>query len=517
MKQMTNLREIIKVSMLAGMMMISSCQQNGILHEIDPAANRSNAYIEFGNYVNKMTRASKTAGNGGFVAGDTMAVWGIQNTDGEIDVIFNNQDVRYLPDSAAWTYDNKKLWNIGSKYMFYGMFPYSKTLYTMSSDDNRYISIATYTTPDAPADQTDLMISERRDVSPFNTVDMYFHHILSNVNIFAKISDALDMTGIESIVIKSIKFYNIHSTGSYQQTGWSQDRAQGSWTNQSGYMQIPAKNNIEITKTATAVYADYLMIPQTLFSTDSQPKDVSLDVVFKITYKDGTTSTFTKNGIRLAGINGTNNTVTKPISAWMPDYRYNYTLAFNPQKATRIWDADGDASIQIDPATGDTITKTDDTPYPGVVKYNPDEPDKVYVFEDTDDDDVPDTWVAVPIVWEDVDGDGKLEAGFDRDGDGHIDDIDGDDDTQQVPGGDPDEDPSDGNPNNPEGKDVILIHYDSDGDGDVDDDDEWIQLQKDPDTGIIQPKAEIEDAVIEFTATVQQWEEVFSQNFDVNI
>lgn len=513
MKQMKTVREIIKASMIAGMMMASSCQQNGIIQEIDPSA-RPNAYIEFGNYVNTMTRASKSVGNGGFVVGDTMAVWGIQNTDGDIDVIFNNQDVRYLAD-GSWTYDNKKLWNIGSTYMFYGVFPYSKTLYTMSDDNNYYVSIATYTTPDNPANQTDLMISERRDVSPFNTVDMYFHHILSNVNIFAKVSDDLDTTGIADITIKNISFYNIHSTGSYNQTEWSQNRAVGSWTNHSGYMQIPAKNDIKITKKSTAIYSDYLMIPQTLFSTESQPKDVSIDATFKITYKDGTTSTYNKNGIRLAGITGTSNSTSKPISSWQPNYRYNYTLAFNPQKVTRTWDADGDASIQIDPVTGDTLTKTDDTPYPGVVKYNPDEPNVVYVFDDTDDDGKPDTWVPVPIVWEDVDDDGELEAGFDRDGDGHIDDVDGDNDTQLVPGGDPDKDPSDGNPNNPGGKDVILVHYDSDGDGDIDDDDEWKQLEKDPDTGIISPAREIDDATIQFTATVQEWEEVFSVDYDI--
>ena len=205
MKKLKNMKTTLKLSLIAGMILtVSSCQQSGILHEIDTNASRSNAYIEFGNYVNTMTRASKTVGNGGFVVGDTMAVWGIQNTDGEIDVIFNNQDVRYVAD-GSWTYDNKKLWNIGSTYMFYGVFPYSKTLYTMSEDNNRYVTIAEYTTPDDPAQQTDLMISERRDVSPFNTVDMFFHHILSNVNIYAKISDALDTTGIADITIKSIK------------------------------------------------------------------------------------------------------------------------------------------------------------------------------------------------------------------------------------------------------------------------------------------------------------------------
>ena len=514
---MKNLREIIKVSLLAGMVLtVSACQQNGILHEIDRDANKSNAYIEFGNYVNHMTRATKISGNSGFSVGDTMAVWGIQNTDGVVDVIFNNQDVRYQADST-WTYDNKKLWNIGSSYMFYGVFPYSKTLYTMSEDDNRYITIAEYTTPDDPAQQTDLMISERRDVTPFNTVDMYFHHILSNVNIYAKISDGLDISAIDSVVIKNISLYNIHSTGHYVQTGWNQDRAVGSWSDIKNYMQIPAKTDIEITKGTKAVFSDYLMIPQQLFSTDSKPKDASLDVTFKILYKDGTSSTFIKKGIRLAGITGTNTKGSQPISSWQPNFRYNYTLAFNPKVATRIWDADGDGSIKIDPETGDTITTDDDTPFPGTMKYTPDEPDKVYIFEDTDGDSIPDKWNVYPIVWEDVDDDGLLEAGLDRDGDGHIDDVDDDDETQQVPGGDPDKDPTDGNPKNPKGKDVILVHYDSDGDGDVDDDDEWIQIQKDPNTGIIYPEREIEDATIEFTATVQEWEQTYTINYDMNL
>ena len=510
-----NIKLILKTSLLAGVMFtIASCQQNGILHEIDYDANKHNAYIEFGNYVNHMPRAAKISGNGGFSVGDTMAVWGIQNTDGLVDVIFNNQDVRYVED-ATWTYDNKKLWNVGSKYMFYGVFPYSKTLYTMSDDGNYYITIPEYTTPDSPADQIDLMISERRDVTPFQTVDMFFHHILSNVNIYAKVSDAIDLTEIDNVTIKSIRFYNIHSTGRYRQTGWNQNRAVGSWSNVKNYMNLPTKTDIEITQSSTAIYRDYLMIPQVLFSTDSQPKDVCIDATFRILYKDGTTATYNKKGIRLAGTLGTNGSSSNNISSWLPNYRYNYTLSFNPKTATRIWDADGDGSLRIDPLTGDTIFD-DDTPTPGTMKYNPDEPDVILIFEDTDGDGKPDTWKEYPIVWEDVDGDGLLEAGIDRDGDGHIDNIDGDDDTQQSPGGDPDKDPSDGDPNNVEGKDVILVHIDSDGDGDIDDDDDWVQLQKDPDNGIISPTREVDDATIKFTATVQEWEQAYTLDRNVN-
>jgi hypothetical protein len=318
-------------------------------------------------------------------------------------------------------------------------------------------------------------------------------------------------------VLKSIKLNNIHSTGRYQQTGWNLDRAVGSWTNTHNYMNIPPVTDVTIDNTPKVLYSDYLMIPQKLFSTDASPRDVTIDATFRIIYKDGTSSTFIKNGIRLAGITGHNGNQTSTLNSWQPNYKYNYTLVFNPQKTTRIWDADGDAGIQIDPITGDTITKNDDTPTPGVMKYNPDEPDIIYVFEDTDDDNVPDTWIPYPIVWEDIDDDDNLEAGIDRDGDGHIDDIDKNNETQQQPGGDDDKDPTDGGPNNPNGKDVILVHVDTDGDGDVDDDDEWVQIQKDVNTGEILPAREEESAIIEFTATVQEWEQKYTVNYDVKL
>lgn len=441
-----------------------------------------------------------------FIVGESVSIWGYQNkTNGVIETIFENQEV-ISKGNDVWAYENTQYWNFSpSYYEFYGAYPYSKTLYTLSEDDGRYISIPQYTVPNDPADQIDLMISKTETTPLSECVDMNFYHLLSKVNIYAKISDGLDTTGIANITIKNIKINNIHSTGHYEQTGWNQDRAEGAWTNVRNYMQIPAKTDVVITKAATALYKDYLMIPQVLFSTDSRPKDASVDATFKITYKDGTTSTYIKNGIRLAGITGTSKSTSKAISSWQPNYCYNYTLSFNPQMATRIWEADGDGSIQIDPVTGDTITKTDDTPFPGIIKYNPDEPDKVYVYKDTDGDGKTDTWILEEIIWEDVDGDGKLEAGFDRDGDGHIDNVDGDNDTQQLPGGNPVKDPSDGNPNNPDGKDVILIHYDSDYDGDVDDDDEWIQLQKDIITGDIKPYREVEDATVIITVDVSYW------------
>ena len=79
------------------------------------------------------------------------------------------------------------------------------------------------------------------------------------------------------------------------------------------------------------------------------------------------------------------------------------------------------ATMITDTTIRNTITTTDDTPFPGTMKYSPDDPNTVYVFEDTDGDSIPDTWNRSPVAWEDIDGDGLLEAGIARNGDGEID------------------------------------------------------------------------------------------------
>lgn len=506
-----------KTVLIAILAAITSCQNVDTLRTIQRDVNGgANSVIEFNNYVDGMTRSLKHSGGASFVADDAMGVWGFQTTGEYNDVIFNNQRV-YCVDGTNWTYNNKKLWNVGSTYVFYGFYPYSDDLYTFT--DDRLFSIERYVSPAAVADQQDLMISEQRNVSPFNTVDMIFHHILSNINFQVKISDNLNTDGISAVKLLKFGLHGVKNTGKYDQTGWSKLTPVGVWSAQTGTLDIPEVTNITLNadKTSTNILTEYLVIPQSLYSKEpGKADDVYFDAVFRIEYSDGTASTFIKHGIRLAGITGISTmTGTNIISSWDSNNRYNYTLAFNPTSSTRIWEADGDGSLVIDPEDGDTLSTTDDTPTPGIMRYNPDDPNVILLFEDTDGDGKPDTWNEYPIVWEDVDDDGLLEGGIDRDKDGHIDNIDGESVTQQVPGGDPDKDPSDGNPKNPTGKDVILIHYDSDGDGDVDADDEWIQLQKDPTDGRIMPAKETEDATIEFTATVTDWDDATDVNYTV--
>lgn len=510
------LLKTLVLSVLAG---LASCQGSGTLRDIDEAERMSNSTIEFNNFVDGMTRttrASKHTGGSSFVLGDAMGVWGFQTTGEYVDMIFNNQRVYYV-DGSSWTYTNKKLWNVGSSYIFYGFFPFEDNLYELGDDDNHYITINEYTTPSVLANQKDLMISEKRAVSPFNTVDMIFHHILSNVNVLARISPDMETDEIRSITLKKFTLNGVKSTGKYAQNAWRGNTAVGDWSGQKGLLDLGDITNIPLNmdKTVTPVLDDCLMIPQMLFSSnEGVAQDVTVDVVFRIAYKDGTASTFTKNGLRLAAVTGSSNNgtsgVESVISNWKPNYRYNYILAFNPNRSTRIWDADGDGNNRIDPETGTIIhDDVDDTPQPGTMRYNPDQPNVVQVLEDTDGDGIPDTWIEYPIVWEDIDDDGLLEAGIDRDGDGHIDNVDGDNDTSQD--GDPHKDPSDSSDKNPDGKDCILILCDTDSDGEY----EWIQLEKDPDTGIITPKKETESATIEFTATVSEWDQTYKVNYDI--
>ena len=309
--------KIINRILLVGVsLLILSCQQTD----------------EFSNYTNSMTRASSVSGIGNFTLGDTMAVWGVQTTGNIVDIIFNNQDVRYI-DSTTWTYDNKKLWNIGSDYMFYGVFPFSNSLYRMSDDDNYLLTIPKYKVPDSTKYQVDLMISERRNVPPLNTVDMIFHHILSNVNVYAMIGDAIDSTGVLSVTIKKLKFYNVRSTGKYVQTGWNDktNEAIGSWSVISDdYMNLDSITDLVLDKTPIALYDDYLMMPQQLGTAGYDPKNVSIDVTIQVLYADSATQTFSEKGRVLYGITGTNGSTSKAIIKWEPNYQYNYYLVFNP-------------------------------------------------------------------------------------------------------------------------------------------------------------------------------------------
>lgn len=528
-----------KYGILAGvaLMALASCTSDVIEEK---GYKLPNEYIEFSTFSENGTRASKKVGYT-FNVGEKISVYGFESNDTLANnQIFNNQEVENTAgnNNQVWTYSPKKYWTSGNKYEFYAAYPYEQP-YAFDVT-NKFFSLKDFVVNNDTAKQVDLMIAERNYASPNNVVELNFHHILSNVNFYAKVSADVNPKEVTSVDIISLDVTGLLNKGTYTQTGWtSNHQAVGAWETpapqtKSDYYAFPAISGGQATPLAVGgntykdIATDMLLMPQKLFYVDDPEKGISaemdpvLDVEFKVSYSDATSQTF-KRSLRLSSLLSytkrtlnastgeyTDETVNEPIYQWLPNYKYNYFLCFNPAKTTRIWDADSDGS------KGD-----DDNDQPnekeGGSKYNPDDPNVIQVHEDTDGDgdvDDDDEWVEYPVVWEDIDGDGKLEGGIDKDGDGHIDNADGDKDTEFK--GDDKYDPTDGDDeNNPDGKDVIMVHVDTDSDGDVDDDDEWVQLQKDPETGVIEPAKETQENFIEFTAVVSDWEVEYGVNWEI--
>lgn len=521
-----------KYGILAGiaLMALASCTSDGI--EIEHGQKQTYGTIEFSSFSENGTRASKQVGYT-FNVGEKISVYGFESNDtmdGE-NQLFNNQEVTNTAgqNNQIWTYSPKKFWTSGNRYEFYAAYPYEQPFAFDAS--TKYFSIKDFTVSNDTAKQVDLMIAERNYATPNNTVELNFHHILSNVNFYAKVAAGVDPKEITSVDIVSLDVTGLLATGSYQQTGWTANhQAEGEWTTPlpksedfcydfpglgAGHSTALKVDGNEYKGVAT----DLLLMPQTLFYVDDPEAGISakmdpvLKVSFKVSYADATSQVFNKT-LRLSSLlsykkrtlelqeDGTYGysdyvEVNEPIYKWEPNYKYNYFLTFNPAKTTRIWDTDCDGNLGDD---------TDGQPNEkeGGSRYNPDDPNVIQVWEDKDGDGEKDDdeWVEYSIAWEDIDGDGYLEGGIDKDGDGHIDNVDGDNTTEYN--NHTTYDPTDGDvEHNPDGKDAILAYVDTDGDGEPD---KWVQLEKDPETGEIKPGKDTEENYIEFTAIVSDWE-----------
>lgn len=493
-------------------LLAAGCSDSAMLENIKENTNDYSNLIEFSNaFVENPTRTSLGVGMS-FPVGSQMAVYGFQKTGDVVETVFNNQMVECTDSEAGvWTYSPKKPWVSESEYDFYGFFPYAaEGLYTFDAE-TKMISVENYTVKDAIAEQQDLMIAQRNYTNPFNTVHMNFNHILSNVNFYAKIAPNVNMEGISSIDILNFDVERLANKGSYTQTGWvNNHEAAGAWEVIEGtYYNFPGvgTSTMALTKENQGIAVDMLLMPQNLFfHNDADEKDPVINITYKISYEDNTSVTMSKS-LRLSSIKGVSKSSTEalPIYEWLPNNKYNYVMAINPELTTRKWDVDWDGSDN-----GGDKEKNEGS------NYNPDDPNQITVWEDEDGDGQIDEGETkeYPVAWEDIDGDGKLEGGIDRDNDGKIDDVDQDGGNVTVPV-DPNStnsNPTDGDSNNPEDKDVILVYVDTDGDNVPDD---WRQLEKDPDTGVITPEKDQEISYIEFSAEVIDWVEEYDVNYDI--
>lgn len=392
---------ILLTALTVGALM--SCQDSSQLKE----GYGSSRTIEFSNYVGSLTRTSKVAGNS-FTAGDAMAVWGDQLTGKDYQEIFNGNQVSYV-SGTTWTYANKRLWNIGSDYMFYAVYPYMEDpIYEVSSyEDGRLFKINGYSVPDTYGDQKDIMISERRAISPFNTVDMIFHHMLSRIDFIFRISGDFEMLGIAYVELEKFHIEGIKKTGSYVQTSWSKnDMPVGYWVNGNEILVIPDIEGVTAdNKEIRNVLDDYLLVPQDL------DDNIKFSAHFKIHYKDSTTCTITKDDIILARLSGKNlDGDSTSIKKWEPNTKYLYQLVFNPGRNEH-----GGPTSQPNGVISPTGNE------PANVDITVDGSGNYWVDEDRDGT------RDYPLIWADPDGDGTENLFPDKDGDGKPDNIAGGD------------------------------------------------------------------------------------------
>lgn len=439
---------IFAIGILAVM---ASCEKENIADFVKNEKQNAPNVIEFRDFVNNNTRASRKSGSS-FVSGDAMAVWGFQVTDGENTLLFNNQKVEKTDTSDIWVYSPAKYWNSISSYDFYAFFPQSAG---STFDQNlRLFSVSDFTVNDNTDDQVDLMIAERKEnQDPYNTVDYVFTHILSNVNFYFKASNKFDSSEVPTFELMEFDITGLYSTGDYAQSNWKNDNTPvGAWTAD----ETSVYNFPEVTSDAPVVYntgdapstiaGDLLLMPQTI------SENAKITLVYKINYADGTSQKMNRQTMlkNILGVKKSSSDTIK-VSDWQPNFIYNYTVSVDPSVKN-----EPNGSVHHDDgghgADAIIITKPDEDG-DGYPEY--------WVDEDCDGE--PD----YPLVWGDPDGDGREELYPDHDGDGIPDYCDDDIDGDGIPN---DEDPDFVDGSWDEDGDGIPDHLwiDKDGDGETD-------------------------------------------------
>ena len=457
-------------------MLSQACQDNDLLYDFDNSPGNSQT-IEFGNYVSGITRASRIPGNS-FVNGDKMQVYGFQTVDGATSQIFKDQLVS-TADGITWSYTPKKYWNNGSVYDFYAIFPYDVANNSFDNTDRKF-SVNDFTVADVTANQVDIMIAKQiTNRVAQNMVNFEFNHILSNVNFYVKTATSFDTGGITSVKVLEFDVTGLYSTGDFVQSGWNGNNMfEGAWTadNTSSY-NMPMVTNVTYTinDPSEPLIEDLLLLPQTIND------NAQIYVKYMLNYSDGTQAVFKRTADlnKIVGAKKSTPGTKVTLDKWDPNYRYNYTIAVDPSKNENAGD-----TIPTDP-TDPNYPATPFIDYDGGVGgyQTPD----AYLVEDANGD----YWIDtdndgtgdIKILWEDIDGDGKLEGVADKDGDGILTVNDSyDNDNVDYNG-------------NPNAYDVIMVDKDGDGTAET-------ELEK-PEPTV--PEVPLYDNTIEFSAVVIDW------------
>ena len=182
---------------------ITSCSQNEI-DGIDNGTPKSKNEIGVNTIVKKSSRAAVTS-NSSFtsfklhayiVKSNDIATsgWGNAYMDG----------IEYKGGQGSWaTTSGTFYWPI-TEMQFFGYT--NDVTYTAPASCNAYPTIS-YTLPDTPADQKDIIVAYSKDVTKpsDNTLNLTFQHILTRINFAVKLVDSSYTYTVESITVTGAK------------------------------------------------------------------------------------------------------------------------------------------------------------------------------------------------------------------------------------------------------------------------------------------------------------------------
>lgn len=456
----------LSLSLAVAALLFAACTDNDVLIDKRDRNLSNNGKIEFGEaFADNATRASKVSStNGsGFVFGDVMGIYGFQYSPDpaqDPDVIFSNTAVSKVGD-GIWNYEDTKYWNVGSTYKFYGIYPQTQA-HTFDPATKTF-TITNFVVADDKDAQVDIMIAKENVTSPVNSVDMIFNHLLSNVNFWFQVQNKFVNSGILSYELVQFDVTGISSKGNYVQASYdaTSKAPEGAWTvDANSTYDFPAVNGGSIAKgEKLSLGDDLLLMPQDI-------ADVAeVTITYKLNYKDGTTLTIGPKTFQLNQAFGTwqKSGTQEKVMKWEPNYRYNYYLSVNPSvKTDPNVDYNGGQNDYQNPEANLKTLDADDplNPYndPNSPYYKPNNTEDFYYIDVDNTDGEYNPNLDYPILWKDIDGDGKEEGIADKNRDGVLDGNDKfDDDTKNYKG--ENDDPT----LNPYNLDVVMV--DNNGDG----------------------------------------------------
>ena len=237
----------------------------------------------------------------------------------------NNETASYSTANKIWQTSATHYWpGSGSTVNFYAYYPISISSNITHATGSA--PVLSYTVPDDPADQIDILASSKTGVvgNSYNQTSVDFKHI------FAAVNFQVGTNGLPNGTITKVTLNNIQYKGIYNLDGtWTPNT-----TDKKSFSQaVSVSTNANTTITSGTM--TFMMIPQTL-------SDASIIV----TYSNGGTLTKTITGIWEAGKTYTYNlTKTMPVANF--DYTGNvqtYTVPLTGIYKLEVWGAQGGGS-----------------------------------------------------------------------------------------------------------------------------------------------------------------------------